>query len=247
MSGRLVVITGGTRGIGLAISRRFVDDGDSVLMTYLTNRTAAHKALDGLGRDVDVSVIRADNANRDDMQRLSETIRATGRPLHALVASATSGVFGAAMTATEAHWRWSLDLQVYGLLLQAQFLVPLMPSSGGKIVAISSIGASRAVANYALLGTAKGALESMVRHLADELGRSGTNVNCVQAGLVETDALKQLARSKGIVGWVRARTPVGRLTTGEDIANVVYFLCGPDATMIQGQTIVVDGGYSIKA
>ena len=200
-----------------------------------------------MGPDADASVIRADNANRDDMQRLSETIRATGRPLHVLVASATSGVFGAAMTATEAHWRWSLDSQVYGLLLQAQFLVPMMPASGGKIVAISSIGATRAVANYALLGTAKGALESMVRHLADELGRSGTNVNCVQAGLVETDALKQLARSKGIVGWVRARTPVGRLTTGEDIANVVHFLCGPDATMIQGQTIVVDGGYSIKA
>ena len=124
----------------------------------------------------------------------------------------------------------------------------LVPARGlGGTSAGSRRGALRAIPMYAAVGASKAALESLVRHLAVELAPRGIRVNAVSAGVVDTDALKHFSNRDDILGSGRAKTPAGRLTTPEDVADVVLFLVSPLAQMIIGQTVTVDGGYSTLA
>ena len=101
--------------------------------------------------------------------------------------------------------------------------------------------------NYVLVGTSKAALESVVRYLAVELSRLGIRVNAVSAGVVETEALEYFPNRDQMLRAARERTPAGRMVEPEDVAAAVAFLCSPDADMVRGQTLIVDGGYSLLA
>jgi enoyl-[acyl-carrier protein] reductase III len=118
---------------------------------------------------------------------------------------------------------------------------------GSSIVALSSLGAQRVLENYVLVGASKAALESIVRHLAVELAPRGIRVNTVSAGVVETDALDAFPNREQMLSWSKARTPAGRLVEPGDVAGAVCFLCSPEAEMIRGQTLIVDGGFSLLA
>jgi enoyl-[acyl-carrier protein] reductase III len=120
-------------------------------------------------------------------------------------------------------------------------------AEGSSIVAISSLGAGRVLEDYAVVGVSKAALESLVRYLAVELAPRGIRVNAVSAGLVETGALEYFEKRDEMLAYYRARTPAGRLVEPEDVADVVCFLASPAARMVTGQTLVVDGGYSVRA
>jgi len=117
---------------------------------------------------------------------------------------------------------------------------------GSSIVAISSLGATRVLDNYILVGTSKAALESVVRYLAVELSPRGIRVNAVSASVVETGALEHFPNRDEMLGSID-RTPAGRLVVPEDVAGAVAFLCSEDADMVRGQTLVVDGGFSLLA
>ena len=117
---------------------------------------------------------------------------------------------------------------------------------GSSIVGISSLGSTRVLANYALVGTSKAALEALVRYLAVELAPRGIRVNAVSAGVVETGALEHFPNREEMVA-MGARNPAGRLVTPDDVAAAVAFLCSEDADMVRGQTLVVDGGWSLLA
>jgi enoyl-[acyl-carrier protein] reductase III len=119
--------------------------------------------------------------------------------------------------------------------------------SGSSIVAISSLGAQRVLENYVLVGTSKAALESVVRYLAVELAPRGIRVNAVSAGVVETEALDHFPNREEMLRAGTTRTPAGRLVEPGDIAGAVAFLCSPDAQMVRGHTLIVDGGYSLLA
>jgi enoyl-[acyl-carrier protein] reductase III len=120
-----------------------------------------------------------------------------------------------------------------------------MPS-GASIVAISSLGSVRVLENYSLVGTSKAALEALVRYLAVELAPRGVRVNAVSAGVVETGALEHFPNREEMLAS-GVGNPAGKLVTPEDVAGVVSFLCSPDAEMIRGQTLVIDGGWSLPA
>ena len=115
---------------------------------------------------------------------------------------------------------------------------------GSTIVGVSSLGSSRVLEHYALVGTSKAALESLVRYLAVELGPAGIRVNAVSGGVVDTGALEHFPNREMMVE-MGAHNAAGRLVTVDDVAGVVTFLCSPEADMIRGQTIVVDGGWSL--
>jgi enoyl-[acyl-carrier protein] reductase III len=110
---------------------------------------------------------------------------------------------------------------------------------------MSSLGSGRVVKDYTSVGVSKAALEALTRYLAVEHAGEGITVNCVSASVVETEALRHFAHGEELLAEGRSRNPTGRMVTPEDIAGVVAFLCSPDAAMIVGQTIVVDGGYSL--
>ena len=112
-------------------------------------------------------------------------------------------------------------------------------------MAVSSIGAVRAIPSYAAVGSSKAALESLVRHLAVELAPRGVRVNAISAGVVDTDALKHFSNRDLLLKESARRTPAGRLTEPRDVADAVLYLTSPLSAMMVGQTMVVDGGYSI--
>ena len=114
------------------------------------------------------------------------------------------------------------------------------------LVDISAELSARVLDNYALVGASKAALEALVRYLAVELAPRGIRVNAVSAGVVETGALEHFPNKEAMVE-MGTRNPVGRLVSPEDVAGLVVFLCSPDAEMIRGQTVVVDGGWSLLA
>jgi len=246
LQGKVALITGGSRGIGRAIALRLAENGVHIVVNYVRHRGDAEatvKAIEEQG--VHCLAIKANVAKEEDVKRMFEEIHADYEQLDILVSNAASGVLKPAMELTVRHWNWAMDINARALLTLSQYAVPMM-GRGGRIVAVSSLGAVRAVPNYAAVGASKAALESLVRHLAVELGPRGIRVNTISAGVVDTDALKKFPNRDEIIDASLERTPLGRLTTPEDVADLALFLCSDLASMIHGQAVVVDGGYAIK-
>jgi enoyl-[acyl-carrier protein] reductase III len=242
--GKAVLVTGGTRGIGKAIARRFAELGASRLaLGYLRNDAAAEETareLDALGPDV--VLLRG---NVGDPKKAASLLADVG-PLDVLVSNAATGVIRPLEELTEKHWDWTLDANARSLLTLVRLAAPTMPA-GGAVVALSSLGSQRVLEDYLLVGVSKAALEALVRYLAVELAPQDIRVNAVSAGLVETGALDYFPNRDEMLGFYRERTPAGRLVEPEDVADAVCFLASPAAAMIRGQTVVVDGGYSTLA
>ncbi|MBA3346940.1 MAG: SDR family oxidoreductase, partial [Actinobacteria bacterium] len=150
-----------------------------------------------------------------------------------------------ALETEDKHWDWTLTANTRALLALTRVTAPQM-LPGASIVGISSLGAQRVLENYTLVGTSKAALEALVRYLAVELAAHGIRVNAVSAGVVDTGALEHFPNREAMLE-MGARNPAGRLVTPEDVAAAVAFLCSSEAMMIRGQTVVVDGGYSLLA
>jgi enoyl-[acyl-carrier protein] reductase III len=234
-----VFVTGGSRGIGRAIALRFARDGaDHVAIGYLRNDDAAEEAAAEIrAAGAEVTLVRGNVSS----ERVLEEVAALG-PLDVLVHNAATGVVRKALETEDKHWDWTLNANARALLSLARVAAPQMPENA-SIVAISSLGAQRVLENYALIGTSKAALEALVRYLAVELA-PGIRVNAVSAGVVETGALEHFPNRKEMLA-VGAANPAGRLVSPEDVAAAVAFLCSPDASMIRGHVLVVDGGFSL--
>ena len=234
-----VFVTGGSRGIGRAIALRFARAGAKrVAIGYLRNDRAAEETageLRALGAEV---VLVRGNVTS---QRVLEEVAALG-PLDVLVHNAATGVIRPALETEDKHWDWTMNANARALLQLARVAAPSMPD-GSSIVALSSLGAQRVLDNYVLVGTSKAALESLVRYLGVELAPR-IRVNAVSGGVVETGALEHFPNREEMLRS-GAANPVGRLVTPDDIAGAVAFLCSKDADMNRGQTIIVDGGFSL--
>jgi enoyl-[acyl-carrier protein] reductase III len=240
--GRRVLVTGGSRGIGRAIALRLARDGAStVAIGYFRSDTAAEETAEELRAIGAEPVLVRGNVTS---ARVAEQVEALG-PLDVLVHNAATGVIRPALETEDRHWDWTLNANARALLGLTRVAAPGM-RPGSSIVAISSLGSARVLADYALVGTSKAALEALVRYLAVELAPLGIRVNAVSAGVVETGALEHFPNREKMLAS-GAGNPAGRLVTPEDVAGVVAFLCSPDADMIRGQTIVIDGGWSLPA
>jgi enoyl-[acyl-carrier protein] reductase III len=245
LQGKVALVTGGSRGIGRAIALKFAQNGINLVVNYVRHRKDAEstaKAIEDYG--VKCMVVKANVANDDHVEAMFEDIKKEYDSLDIMVSNAASGVLKPALELSSRHWNWAMDINARALLSLVRTGAPLMPK-GGRILAVSSLGAVRAIENYTAVGASKAALESLVRHLAVELGPRGINVNTISAGAVDTEALKKFPNREQILDTALLKTPMGRLTTPDDVGNVALYLCSDLATMIQGQTIVVDGGYSI--
>jgi enoyl-[acyl-carrier protein] reductase III len=241
LAGASVLVTGGTRGIGRAIALRLVADGASrAVLGYMRNDKAAEEAAARVREaGAEPVLVRGNVADA----RVVEELAGHG-PYRVVVHNAATGVIRPALETEDKHWDWTLAANARALLSLARATAPAM-EDGGAMVAISSLGSQRVLPNYVLVGTSKAALESVVRYLAFDLAPR-IRVNCVSAGVVDTEALDWFPNKEQMLATVK-RTPAGRLVEPEDVAATVSFLCSPDASMICGQTLVVDGGYSLGA
>jgi enoyl-[acyl-carrier protein] reductase III len=247
LQGKVGLVTGSSRGIGKAIALKLAENGVDLVVNYVRHRRDAEETAQQIEeRGVRCLVVKANVANDEDVVSMFELIGKDFGRLDFLISNAASGVLKPAMELSARHWNWAMDINARALLTLTQHAAPLMPQ-GGRIIAVSSMGAVRAIENYTAVGASKAALESLVRHLAVELGPKKINVNTISAGAVDTEALKKFPNRQQILESALVRTPLGRLTTPEDVADVALFLCSDLSSMIQGQTLVVDGGYSIRA
>jgi enoyl-[acyl-carrier protein] reductase III len=237
---RAVLVTGGTRGIGKEIAIRFASLADRTVLGYLRNDAAAEAAAEEIRTAGSEPVLVRGNIASD---RVVAEFASHG-PYDVLVHNAATGVIRAALETEDKHWDWTLAANARALLSLARACAPEM-KPGSSIIAISSLGSIRVFENYILVGTSKAALESVVRYLAVELAPKGIRVNAVSAGVVETEALDHFPNREEMLRAARRRTPAGRMVAPEDVAGVVEFLSSPDAEMIRGQTLIVDGGYSL--
>ena len=242
MQGATAFVTGGSRGIGKAIALRFAELGAArVAIGYLRNDRAAEATAEELRAKGAEPVLVRGNVSSE---RVAREVAELG-PLQALVHNAATGVIRPALETEDKHWDWTLNANARALLALTRIVAPSMPP-GSSIVGISSLGSVRVLENYSLVGTSKAALEALVRYLAVELAPLGIRVNAVSAGVVETGALEHFPNREEMLASGTGN-PAGKLVTPEDIAGVVSFLCSADAEMIRGQTLVIDGGWSLPA
>ena len=245
LSGKVALVTGGSRGIGRAIARKLASAGCDLALNYYNS----HDEAEALAREITSAGRRAvlvpgnvgDPASVEEI--FAQFEKEFGR-LDLLISNAASGVLRPASELTLKHFRWCLETNALALNLLAWRAAPLF-KEGGRIIALSSLGAERALPHYAFIGASKAALESLVRTLAVEMAPRGIRVNAVSAGVVNTEALAHFPERERIAEEFRRRSVAGRLLEPEDVAGVVYLLCLPEAEMVCGQTLRVDAGYSI--
>jgi enoyl-[acyl-carrier protein] reductase III len=248
---KVALVTGSGRGIGRAIALHFARQGADVVVNFFRNRAPAEatvQEIEALGRRA--LLVKADMGNLDELNVLFDEIEQTFGGLDIFIHNAASGYNRPVVEQKPKGWDWTMNINARSLLFAAQRAIPLMEiKGGGRIVSISSPGSSRVLPDYVVVGASKAAIESLTRYLAVELAPKNIIVNAVSPGIVETEALKHFSKltDPSIIQKAIAATPAGRLVKVEDVAEVVAFLCSPSSSMIRGQVIVVDGGYTLPA
>ncbi len=246
LAGKVALVTGASRGIGRAIAQKLASAGCDVAINYYNSAEEAETLcaeIRSMGRRA--CALQASVGIPDSIDDMFAELGKHFDRLDILVSNAASGVLKPALEMTLKHWRWCLETNALALNLLAQRAVPLM-RAGASIIAMSSLGASRAMPDYGFIGASKAALESLVRTLAQELGPRRIRVNAVSAGVVDTDALRYFPNREELLANFARRTPAGPVLTPQDVAGAVYLLCLPEAAMITGHTLVVDGGFCIS-
>lgn len=247
--GKVALVTGSGRGIGKAIATRFAEEGADLVINFFRNRKPAEETaafIREMGRRA--LVVRANVGDLEDLERLFETAEAEYGGLDILICNAASGYNRPVMEQRPKGWQWAMDINARSVLFGAQYAAPMMQArGGGSIVSLSSPGSARVLPDYVVVGASKAALEALTRYLAVEFAPLGIRVNAVSPGIVETDALRHfdVLQDGNIIPEIVKATPVGRIVTPQDVAGVVTFLCQPEAEMIRGQVITVDGGYTL--
>jgi enoyl-[acyl-carrier protein] reductase III len=244
LTGRRILVTGGTRGIGGAISEHFVRHGAHVIANYARNDAAARSLAERLAGDgLTVELCRADVSSADGKQRVIDAVGQRG--LSSFVHCAATGVHRPIEELTLRHWDFTFALNLRAFFDLVRTLLPAL-GAGASIVALSSEGAVHAFPHYTLIGASKGGLEALCRHLAVELGPRGIRVNVLSPGSVLTDAWDAFPDKEARLREAASRSPLGRLTTPEEVAAAAHFLCCDASAGLNGHTLVVDGGQRIR-
>jgi 3-oxoacyl-[acyl-carrier protein] reductase len=247
LKGKVAVVTGASKGIGAAIAKQLAADGAQVVVNYASSREGANKVVKEITEaGGDAIAVGANIPKEGEIEKLfAETRKAYGK-VDILVNNA--GVYGFAPLeeVTVEEYRRQHDTNVLGLLLTTKAALPLFPQEGGSIVNVSSVVSSLAPAATSVYASTKGAVDTITKSLAKELGARKIRVNAVNPGLVITEG----TQAAGIVGsdfekGAIAGTPLGRAGQPEDIAPPVSFLASDEARWITGETIFVSGGAAI--
>jgi 3-oxoacyl-[acyl-carrier protein] reductase len=244
LTGKVAVVTGASKGIGAAIAKQLADEGAAVVVNYSSSKAGADKVVDAITKGGGKAIaVQADMSKRSDIDRLfAETKSKFGR-LDILVNNAGIYEFAPLENITEEHFHKQFNLNVLGLILASQAAAKLFDSAGGNIINVSSIVSTRAFPSISVYSGTKGAVDSITRSLASELGPRKIRVNAIRPGMVETEG----THAAGIEGsdfqkQTLAETPLGRLGQPVDIAGIAVFLASADSSWITGETFVLAGG-----
>lgn len=245
LTNKTALITGGARGIGRAIALKLAQHGSDIAIVYYNSSEEADslvKEVEKLGQRA--KAYKANVADESSVAEMFAQFNADFAELNFLVSNAASGVLKSALKMSTKHWRWCMETNALALNHLVRHGQNYMPQ-GSRVIALSSLGSTRAIPNYAFIGASKAALESLVRHLSLELAEKRISINTVSAGVVDTDALKHFPNRSQLLQEYKDNSLAGCDLKPEHVAGVVYLLCQKEAELIIGQTIVVDAGYSV--
>ena len=245
LKGKVAFVSGGTRGIGLSVAEKLAQQGADIVINYFRSRQSANEAVEKIkSYGVECYAHRANMGNHDQIPPIFEGIKERFGKLDILISNAALGLFTAMIDIDDKAWDLSMHTNARAFLHCVQLGSPIMPDHS-RIVTLSSLGSIRYIPGYAAIGISKAAIENIVKYMAVELAHRHITVNCVSGGFIDTSALKVFPNYEQMKQEVSKRTPFGRIGTPEEVADVVVFLAGPKASWITGQTVIVDGGYSL--
>ncbi len=254
LAGRVALVTGGSRGVGRAVILRLAAEGTDVALTYRREAARAAEvvgAVEALGRRA-LALLLDLRRPEDVAPAVAQVAERYGR-IDIVVANAAATAFRPLTETRDRHVTQTFAISVKALLELVRAALPSMRGRPGRIVAISGIDSLQAMAGHGTLGAAKAAVEALVRSLALELGPEGITVNAVSPGFLRTEGSRfYVERGLGLdyaatVARLVAATPRRRLGTPEDVAALVAWLCGDEADFLTGQTLVLDGGLTIRS
>jgi 3-oxoacyl-[acyl-carrier protein] reductase len=244
LTGKVAVVTGASKGIGAAIAQAYGAEGASVVVNYSSSKAGADRVVSEIAKHGGKSVaVQGDMSKPEDIQRLfAETQKTFGR-LDILVNNAGIYEFMPLDQITPEHFHKQFNLNVLGLILASQEAAKRFGDNGGTIINISSIAATSAPPSTTVYSATKGAVDTIMKVLAKELGPRKVRVNALNPGMIETEGV----RSAGIAEsnfrrQVEAETPLGRIGQPRDIAPVAVFLASDDSGWVTGETLHVSGG-----
>ena len=243
MSGKVALITGGSRGIGAAVARRFAAAGVGVAIGYHASGDAATSLAAEITRDGgQCLLVQGDITDADATQRVvADTVARFGR-IDILVNCAGVAPYRALGAMDAAFIRAILDINVLGTVLVTQAVLPHLTAPGGCIVNFSSALAFRPIPTSSIYSASKAAIGALTHAWSKELGPKGITVNAVAPGVIETEMTTAILAERG--AGIVASTPLGRIGQVDDIARIALFLCSSDAGWITGRTIIADGGVT---
>jgi len=250
LSGRVALVTGSSRGIGRATAWALADHGSDVFVHYHRARELAEETAAGIeARGQRAWVVGANLEDPAEIASLFQEVKAKAGGLDIYCANAAATAFKPTLAMQPHHFERTYNLIVRSLMLAVQHAVALMTGRPGRIITVSGHGTQFTLANYAALGSAKGAVEVWTRYLAYELGSQGITANCISPGVIATDSARYYLGDSydRLEAAVRRDTPLGRIGVPEDVAGAVVWLASDLARFVTGQVIRVDGGLSLTS
>ncbi|WP_245430935.1 SDR family NAD(P)-dependent oxidoreductase [Rhodoplanes roseus] len=243
LTGKVALITGGSRGIGAGIARRFAAAGAGVAISYKSRSDAA----DALAAEITAAgghclPVAGDLADEAAVARaVEQTVARFGR-IDILVNCAGIGPYKPLGSMDAAFVRSILDANVLGTVLITQAVLPHLPSPGGRIVNVASALAYRPIPTSSVYSASKAAVVTLTHAWSKELGPKGITVNAIAPGVIETEMTTAILAERG--PGIVAMTPLGRIGQPDDIAGIALFLCSAESGWVTGRTIVADGGVT---
>ncbi len=242
---KIAFITGGSRGIGRAISLAVALEGATVIINYLRKKSAAEEFEEELkANGCSYKFIKGNIEDEAEIDRICAEISDEFGRIDIFVSNAVFGVVKPVSEIKRKFWEKTVNTNVSSVLTITQKMTSMPDFNGGSIIALTSLGGRRVIKDYSIIGSSKAALESMVRYIAAEFGPAGIRANAISPGVVDTEALDFFPDKDDMIKTTLDRTPLGKLTTPEDVADLAVFLCSDKSKMITGEVINIDGGYS---
>ncbi|KAM7216127.1 hypothetical protein V8F06_008502 [Rhypophila decipiens] len=246
LTGKVFIITGGSKGIGKAVVKKVVSEGARVVINYNSDKQAADELVTELGGADKAVAIQADASKISEVEKIVSTAVERFGKIDVVMPNAGMMSMIDLEHVTEANFDKIFELNVKGPLFLVQKSVPHMPR-GGRVIFVSTgvTTLTSIMPPYLLYAATKAAIEQFTRVLAKDLGKTkGINVNCVAPGPVGTDLFYE-GKSQQLLGMIGNQSPFGRVGTPEEIAGVVAFLSGDESSWVSGQVWRVNGGNMV--
>ncbi len=246
LEGKVAIVTGASKGIGAGIARQFAAEGATVVVNYASSKDAAEKVVkDITAKGGKAIAVQGNIAKQADIERVfAETKKQFGK-LDILVNNAGVYEFSPIDGITGEHFHKQFDLNVLGLILASKEAAKYIDGNGGSIVNISSFASTAAPATATVYSATKGAVDTVTKSLAKELGPRNIRVNAINPGMVLTEGVQTAGLDQSDFRKdVESRTPLGRIGKVEDIAPAAVFFASNDSSWITGEALVIAGGLS---